>query len=498
MSGDHTPSKKESDGTRRSQRMSGRSQEVTNRLKAAMFLCGSFLIVEVVGGYIAGSLAVLSDAAHLFADLASFAVAIAAEHLATLPATDQHTFGLKRAESLAALLSMISLALVSVYLAAEAVRRLVRGHENVDGKLMSIVASIGVLVNISLAFVLGAEHHVHLPGAHDHDHSHDHGHGPSEHEERTGNARNHSSQKHDHDHEHAHHDDDEHDSEKNHSHGHEHSHQHDDHDDSDDSHDHEHSHQHDNHDDNDDDEDHHSHDHEHAHEPTGQERNEHSDHNHSHNHESAPLLSKVEKGYEATKGKQVDSHSHGKKEKPAQSVNLQAAYLHVVGDLMQSLGVLIAGLAIWYNPKWTIVDPISTLFFCAVVCKTTFGVVRHSVAVLLQEMPTDLSWKGIYDAIASVEGVQNVHDLHVWSISQGDPALSVHCFCGERDPQWCMKEIAHALKRMGITHVTIQIQQGNGPCITCCENEGCDAARLITKGSSPCSSYGRNQENSIV
>ena len=145
------------------------------RLKTATALCATFFVVEVTGGYIAGSLAVLSDAAHLLADLASFAVAITASHLGSLPTTDQHTFGLKRVESLAALFSMISLALVSVGLAIEAVRRLISPPEQpVDGPLMSGIATIGVVVNIILAVVLG-EHHVHMPG-HSHDHSHDHNH----------------------------------------------------------------------------------------------------------------------------------------------------------------------------------------------------------------------------------------------------------------------------------------------------------------------------------
>lgn len=72
----------------------------------------------------AGSLAVLSDAAHLAADLSAFVVAISGSHIASLPASDSHTFGLKRTESLAALFSMVSLAILSVGLACEAIRRM--------------------------------------------------------------------------------------------------------------------------------------------------------------------------------------------------------------------------------------------------------------------------------------------------------------------------------------------------------------------------------------
>jgi zinc transporter 2 len=138
-------------------------KNVLKRLYIATILCGCFLVVEVVGGLICGSLAVLSDAAHLFSDMASFAVAIAASYLASLPATANHTYGLKRTESLAALFSMTSLAFVSVGLVYTAVARLINPPEGVDGKVMSIIAGIGVVVNVALAFVLG-EHHVHLPG----------------------------------------------------------------------------------------------------------------------------------------------------------------------------------------------------------------------------------------------------------------------------------------------------------------------------------------------
>ena len=116
----------------------------------------------------AGSLAVLSDAVHLAADLAAFLVAIVGSHIASLPASESHTFGLKRTESLAALLSMVCLVILSIGLAVEATHRIwvieftSRDVTEVDGKLMSTIAAIGVIVNVILAFVLG-EDHAHMP-----------------------------------------------------------------------------------------------------------------------------------------------------------------------------------------------------------------------------------------------------------------------------------------------------------------------------------------------
>ena len=183
-----------------------RRHQVLKKLKTASLLCLTFLIVEVIGGILAGSLAVLSDAAHLAADLSAFVVAIVGSHIASLPASDAHTFGLKRTESLAALFSMVSLVILSIGLAVEAVRRLwvigmvPGGDIPVDGKLMATIAFIGVVVNVILAFVLG-EDHVHMVGSEDcsggHDHSHSHVHG-------NGCSSSHNSHSHDHGHDNAH------------------------------------------------------------------------------------------------------------------------------------------------------------------------------------------------------------------------------------------------------------------------------------------------------
>jgi len=153
---------------------------VLQKLKIASILCLTFLVVEVVGGIVSGSLSVLSDAAHLGADLSAYLVAIVGSRIASLPATAEYTFGFQRTESIVALFSMVTLLLMSIGLAVEAVRRMCglayspEEMDIVDGKLMTLLASIGVVVNISLALILGTDH-VHMPGAdHGHDHSHDH------------------------------------------------------------------------------------------------------------------------------------------------------------------------------------------------------------------------------------------------------------------------------------------------------------------------------------
>ncbi len=405
-----------------------RRRGVLRRLYQASFLCTCFIIVEVVGGLISHSLAILSDAAHLFADLASFGVAIAASYLASMPATREHTYGLKRTESLAALFSMVSLAFVSVGLGYEAINRLIDPPEDlVQGKIMSGIASIGVLVNIALAVVLG-EDHVHLPGAHDHDHEgHSHGH---DHGLNSENSRGYellpSYQKQNSDHC---------DAENGHSH------EHKDHSTAcNNKHDDGHFHDHD-------------HGHGHGHGPTNNDITTVVPYNDTH-----VVLHSDEVAVECPSA--VDERN----------INLRAAYLHVMADLAQSVAVLIAGLIIWARPDWYVIDPILTLLFAALVLYSTVGVLRSSIAVLLEATPPNISWYKVFKAIADVPNVTDVHDLHLWSISHGQPSLSVHC---RSDDPNALSNIRDKCLAFGISHVTIQIQPAEGPCVTCGDTPYC-------------------------
>ncbi|GKY91631.1 hypothetical protein MPSEU_000135000 [Mayamaea pseudoterrestris] len=370
-------------------------KQVLQRLKCAIILCSIFLIVETLGGFLSGSLAVLSDAAHLLSDLASFAVALAANYLASLPSTSNHTYGLQRTESLAALFSMVSLVLVCVGLASEAMRRLyviavsnddddeIRDLYQVNGKLMSQIAAIGVFVNIVLAYVLG-EHHVHLPGGGGHDHSHSHGHDDYHAQISSASSHHHASHEHDHSH------------------------------------------------------------------------NCHC----STENDKLFIPTVIEHQDEV-----LPEHKHAEQQR---NVNLHAAYLHVLGDLAQSVAVLLAGVVIWFRPTWVIVDPIITLCFCLLVFYSTIGVFRSSISVLLEAVPPRLSWKQIYDELSALESVTDVHDLHIWCISDGVTSMSVHASAVDDDCAKALQHINNVCRRHKILHVTVQVQPlSAGACITC-------------------------------
>ncbi len=150
------------------------------------------------------------------------------------------------------------------------------------------------------------------------------------------------------------------------------------------------------------------------------------------------------------------------------NVNLHAAYIHVMADLAQSVVVLIAGIIIWKNPTWQLTDPICTLIFSIMVCYSTVGVIRSSLSVLLEEVPLGVDWEGMYDSISSVEGVSNVHDLHIWSISHGHSILSVHGTA--KDVEQAYRDIKKLCNQRNITHITVQLQpRAIDGCLTCSE-----------------------------
>ncbi|KAI8338945.1 cation efflux protein [Chlamydoabsidia padenii] len=155
------------------------SSSTKKKLWFATGLALIFFATELIAGYLANSLALFSDAFHLLSDVVSFLVALVAIYLAEKPPTSRHTYGFHRAEVIAALVSVITIWILTAFLVREAIER-IKSPQEIDAKLMCITASIGVVINIILAYVLGGHHH-----GHSHDDGHDHGH---DHDEETTTA----------------------------------------------------------------------------------------------------------------------------------------------------------------------------------------------------------------------------------------------------------------------------------------------------------------------
>ena len=137
----------------------------------ALVLIGGFMVVEVVGGILSGSLALLADAGHMLTDAASIALAIFAMWIAGRPESIERTFGYQRTEVLAAAFNALSLWVIAGWIVFEAVERLLNHHTvEIEGGLMLIVGGIGLAVNVAAAFVLhaGSKHSLNVDGAFKH------------------------------------------------------------------------------------------------------------------------------------------------------------------------------------------------------------------------------------------------------------------------------------------------------------------------------------------
>lgn len=162
----------------------GHAHGAERRLGIALALTVTFLVVEVVVGLWSGSLALLSDAAHMLTDSGALVLALTAQRLASRPRTGRHTFGLRRAEILAALANGVALGLGAIWVIAEGVQRW-SAPVPIHGGSMLGVAIGGLVVNLLAAFVLGGGHD---HGPHDHGH-HDHAHHEHEHDHHAHAAR---------------------------------------------------------------------------------------------------------------------------------------------------------------------------------------------------------------------------------------------------------------------------------------------------------------------
>jgi len=155
-------------------------------------------------------------------------------------------------------------------------------------------------------------------------------------------------------------------------------------------------------------------------------------------------------------------------------LNIRGAYVHMIGDAVSALGVVVAGAIVAATGSST-ADPIVSLAIAALILWSGYGVFRESTTVLLEGTPEGTDMPAIIDAITSVPGVLDVHDLHVWMIGPGVVACSCHLVVAEqsiREGQQVLRAVVHDLEhRFNITHSTIQI-----------EVEGCDSTDMYCMG----------------
>ena len=325
------------------------------KLKIISIVCCSFMIIEFICGYLAGSLAIMSDATHLLSDLAGFLISLFSLIVAMKPADRNFTFGYHRFEVLGALASILIIWGLTIGLLFAAVWRI--KHPNpIVGFLMVCIAAGGLLFNIIMNRVLAYNPIVN---------SMDSG---------MGAIKNNSE---------------------------------------------------DNMDLNID----------------------------NKNNLKEKLLDNNNNNFNE---EELLNHNLNADDNPV----IRAAYIHILGDMIQSAGVLIAALIIYFfqdtHPGVRIVDPICTFGFAIVVLCTTFPVSRDCFYVLLESTPRDLDIESLYNDLSSIEGVISVHDIHLWNISIGRPSIALHIIC--EDPNIQLKAATQTCKSYGIKHCTIQAE----------------------------------------
>uniref|UniRef100_A0A3P8UV03 Probable proton-coupled zinc antiporter SLC30A3 n=1 Tax=Cynoglossus semilaevis TaxID=244447 RepID=A0A3P8UV03_CYNSE len=302
------------------------------KLYIASGVCLIFMIGEVVGGYLAHSLAIMTDAAHLLTDFGSMMVSLFSLWISSRPPTKTMNFGWHRSEILGAFISVMSIWIVTGVLVYLAVERIVRNDYEIDGHVMLVTSGCAVIVNIIMAYIL---HHSTT--------FHAHGSVPPRHIDEDGRS------------------------------------------------------------------------------PV----------NHSH-----ALLS-----------------GHG-------NTSVRAAFIHVVGDLLQSVGVMVAATIIFFRPEYKVADPICTFLFSVFVLCTTLTILRDVFRILMEGSPKGIEFNSVKEVLLSVKAVKSMHSLHLWALTLGQALVSVHLAVEEgADPQSVLHEATELLHtKFGFHSITIQVE----------------------------------------
>jgi cobalt-zinc-cadmium efflux system protein len=264
-----------------------------------LIITSLFMIAEVVGGLLSGSLALLADSGHMFTDVAALALSLFAMRMAQRPPNTKRTFGYVRLEILAALVNGATLLLIAGVIVLEAWQRL-RDPVAIDGTIMLGVATLGLGVNIIGASLL-------------HSHAHD-------------------------------------------------------------------------------------------------------------------------------------------------NLNVRGAYLHVLGDLLGSVGAMAAGVIV-LTTGWTPADAIISAMIALLILFSAWKLVREATHVLLESVPAHIDMDRMLDALSNIDGLDEVHDVHVWTLTSGFVAISAHGVIDDpTDHGRVLNEVQELVASHGIDHVTFQIE----------------------------------------
>ena len=147
----------------------------------------------------------------------------------------------------------------------------------------------------------------------------------------------------------------------------------------------------------------------------------------------------------------VSSSSH--------NMNARGAYLHVLGDLLASVGTVAAAILIRYT-GWLMADPVASILTTVLIMSGAWRLVRESVDILLESTPAHIPLPAVRGQLEAIPGIESVHDLHVWAVTPAVVAMSAHCIVRQPEQhQHVLEHIHDAMRLFGIDHVTIQLER---------------------------------------
>lgn len=152
-------------------------------------------------------------------------------------------------------------------------------------------------------------------------------------------------------------------------------------------------------------------------------------------------------------------------------LNLRAAFIHMLGDALGAVAIIVGAIVIRFT-NWTYVDPLLSIAIGLLIVYTAWDVIRESLNILLEGSPRGVDLVNVTDAMSEIEGVLDVHDLHIWSLGSKTHALSSHVLIEDMPPsasERILKRLNEVLCGFGIHHTTIQFE--HVPCVL--SDSGC-------------------------
>ncbi|WP_062106095.1 cation diffusion facilitator family transporter [Bacillus niameyensis] len=144
-----------------------------------------------------------------------------------------------------------------------------------------------------------------------------------------------------------------------------------------------------------------------------------------------------------------------------ENLNLRGAYLHVISDMLGSIGAIIAALLIIFF-GWGWADPLASVIVAVLVLRSGYYVTKSGLHVLMEGTPQNVNVDDVIQAIQNTKGILSVHDLHIWSITSGLNALSCHAVVDDQmsiaESEQLLRQIEHDLEHQNIHHSTIQFE----------------------------------------